>query len=129
MAHFGVAVRLFFGNLFSMQDFHSNILNSKQGFCWWSLVSQQDFFEKFGFASTLSFRHFEFEAQLLLAHFGFAVRFLLRNLVSMQLFHGFNASISWKHFEFQTRLLLAQFGFAVTLLLRNYLMQDFHSKI
>ena len=26
LANFGVAVRLFFGNLFSMQDFHSNIL-------------------------------------------------------------------------------------------------------
>ena len=34
-----------------------------------------------------------FEARLLLAHFVFAVRFLLRNLVSIQVFHGFNTSL------------------------------------
>ena len=50
LAQFGFALRLFLGIFVSVNDFYSNILNSKQSFCWESLVSQQ--------ALTVSLQHF-----------------------------------------------------------------------
>ena len=38
LVEFGFATRLLLTNSVSLQDIHSNILNSKQGFCWRSLV-------------------------------------------------------------------------------------------
>ena len=43
LVEFGFATIIFLRNLVSHQHFHSNIFNSEQNFCWWSLVSQQDF--------------------------------------------------------------------------------------
>ena len=43
LVEFGFTARLLFTTLVSMQDFCSNILNSKQSISWHSLVSKQDF--------------------------------------------------------------------------------------
>jgi len=77
---FGLAARLLLRNLVSLQDMHSNILNSKQGFVGTVWFCSNTFIEK-SFNARLSFKKIEFETRILLAEFGLAATLLLRKVL------------------------------------------------